>query len=258
MFHDPRYRPSLLQKDLVDAGLLGRKSGRGFYDYRDGAEQPRPATRTTRAAPGAGHGRRRPRAGGRPDRACPLGRDHGRARATARASSGSDGTRLALTDGRTATERAADGKGDLVLFDLALDYASASRVAIAAADQADPAARRARRRLLPGPGQAGLGDRRRTRPRRDAHRRHARQRGGGCRASGDRHRGGRRSRHAEGRELSARAARLGGHDRPAADPPGHRPARAGPTARTATAPRRSCAAMPWRPVPSTPASEVRP
>ena len=50
------------------------------------------------------------------------------------------GTRLALTDGRTATERAADGKGDLVLFDLALDYASAPRVAIAAADQADPAA----------------------------------------------------------------------------------------------------------------------
>ena len=44
MFHDPRYRPSLLQKDLVDAGLLGRKSGRGFYDYRNEAEQPRPAT----------------------------------------------------------------------------------------------------------------------------------------------------------------------------------------------------------------------
>jgi hypothetical protein len=36
-FHDPRFLPSLLQQELVDAGLLGRKSGRGFYDYRDGA-----------------------------------------------------------------------------------------------------------------------------------------------------------------------------------------------------------------------------
>ena len=32
---------------------------------------------TTRPAARAGHGRRRARAGGRPDRACPLGRDHG-------------------------------------------------------------------------------------------------------------------------------------------------------------------------------------
>src|SRR5881394_3143842 len=35
-FHDPRYKPSLIQKDLVDAGWLGRKSGRGFYDHREG------------------------------------------------------------------------------------------------------------------------------------------------------------------------------------------------------------------------------
>ena len=31
-FHDPRFGPSLLQQERVDAGLLGRKSGRGFYD----------------------------------------------------------------------------------------------------------------------------------------------------------------------------------------------------------------------------------
>lgn len=40
---DPRYRPSLLQKEMVDAGWLGRKSGRGFYRY-DGATKPEPAT----------------------------------------------------------------------------------------------------------------------------------------------------------------------------------------------------------------------
>lgn len=42
-FHyDPRYRPSFTQKRLVEAGFLGRKSGRGFYDYREGAAQPVP------------------------------------------------------------------------------------------------------------------------------------------------------------------------------------------------------------------------
>ena len=41
-FDDPRYKPSLIQKDLVDAGWLGRKSGRGFFDYREGAARPLP------------------------------------------------------------------------------------------------------------------------------------------------------------------------------------------------------------------------
>ena len=41
-FHDPRYRPSLIQRRLVDAGLLGRKRERGYYDYRAGAAAPEP------------------------------------------------------------------------------------------------------------------------------------------------------------------------------------------------------------------------
>jgi 3-hydroxybutyryl-CoA dehydrogenase len=36
-FFDKRYQPSLVQKEMVDGGLLGRKSGRGFYRYPDGA-----------------------------------------------------------------------------------------------------------------------------------------------------------------------------------------------------------------------------
>jgi 3-hydroxybutyryl-CoA dehydrogenase len=35
-FYDKRYQPSLVQQALVDAGRLGRKSGRGFYDYSAG------------------------------------------------------------------------------------------------------------------------------------------------------------------------------------------------------------------------------
>lgn len=42
MFHDPRYRPSLRQQRLLEAGWLGRKSGRGFYDYAEGAIAPAP------------------------------------------------------------------------------------------------------------------------------------------------------------------------------------------------------------------------
>lgn len=32
-FNDPKYRPSILLRRYVDAGLLGRKSGRGFFRY---------------------------------------------------------------------------------------------------------------------------------------------------------------------------------------------------------------------------------
>jgi len=39
---DPRYRPSLTQQRLVDAGMLGRKTKRGFFDYRDGTREPEP------------------------------------------------------------------------------------------------------------------------------------------------------------------------------------------------------------------------
>jgi 3-hydroxybutyryl-CoA dehydrogenase len=47
-FYDKRYVPSLVQRELVDGGLLGRKSGRGFYRYPEGA----PALElTTYAAP---------------------------------------------------------------------------------------------------------------------------------------------------------------------------------------------------------------
>jgi 3-hydroxybutyryl-CoA dehydrogenase len=42
-FGDPRYAPSLMQQEMVAAGRYGRKSGRGWYDYREGAAKPAPS-----------------------------------------------------------------------------------------------------------------------------------------------------------------------------------------------------------------------
>ena len=42
LHYDPRYKPSVTQQRLVEAGLLGQKSGRGHYDYRPGASMPEP------------------------------------------------------------------------------------------------------------------------------------------------------------------------------------------------------------------------
>jgi 3-hydroxybutyryl-CoA dehydrogenase len=40
--HDPRYKPSSIQKKLMDEGLLGRKSGKGYFDYSENAVNPEP------------------------------------------------------------------------------------------------------------------------------------------------------------------------------------------------------------------------
>ncbi len=39
-YFDPRYKPSFTQKRLVEAGFYGRKSGRGFYDYKNPTVTP--------------------------------------------------------------------------------------------------------------------------------------------------------------------------------------------------------------------------
>lgn len=39
-YFDPRYKPSFTQKRLLEAGFLGKKTGRGFYNYSE--EKPNP------------------------------------------------------------------------------------------------------------------------------------------------------------------------------------------------------------------------
>ena len=41
-FYDPRFKPSFTQKRMVEAGYLGKKSGKGFYEYGDNADNPEP------------------------------------------------------------------------------------------------------------------------------------------------------------------------------------------------------------------------
>jgi 3-hydroxybutyryl-CoA dehydrogenase len=147
-FGDRRYAPSLAQQELVRAGRLGRKSGRGIYDFRDGAEQAQPKVEA------GSDPVRRVVAVGSLGIATPIitrleqaGVDIVRVQGTGSAAAAGwleiGAARLMLTDGRPATRRAAEeGHEHLLLFDLALDYAATRRLALAPADQCGEAALR--------------------------------------------------------------------------------------------------------------------
>ena len=45
-YYDPRFKPSFIQRRHAEAGFLGRKSGRGYYNYAEGVAQPEPTKDT--------------------------------------------------------------------------------------------------------------------------------------------------------------------------------------------------------------------
>jgi 3-hydroxybutyryl-CoA dehydrogenase len=136
-FNDPRFTPSLLQQELVNAGFLGKKTGRGFYRYGEGVAPIVPATEApqtlretvtinTTDAIGKTLARRLSDAGvvvTLAETGAPFLLHVGDAA-------------VYLTDGRTATRIAAETQhNDVVLLDLVGDMQVASRVALAPAYQ---------------------------------------------------------------------------------------------------------------------------
>ncbi|MFI6049696.1 3-hydroxyacyl-CoA dehydrogenase [Streptomyces violascens] len=135
-FQSPRFTPSLAQRRLVESGLHGRKSGRGWYTYEDSgtpskeAVRPEPHTAPPAKAPAA----------------VTVVGDLGPARelVAMMTEAGIDvktvneggpyielpgDGQLVPADGKTSVEFA-----DVVYFDLALDYRGATRIALSASE----------------------------------------------------------------------------------------------------------------------------
>jgi len=161
-YGDRRFAPSLAQLELVNAGFLGRKSGRGFYDHTAGAGVSTPRSAPPSRAPlqtqlfntdsvCSSFVRRIADA-------CGIALTEPNSQVTGApgcliALPEEDMAMLYLSDGRTATERAHEtGQPSTILLDLALDYAECKRVAVSWADQCSPRAREAMVGLLQSAG----------------------------------------------------------------------------------------------------------
>lgn len=133
---DVRFMPSRLQKQMVDKGLLGRKTGRGFYDYESDETTPLPDTLPLQAAPGVvelpATGPLRElwqnsflKAGLKTIFSNQL---HNYIRV--------DNVYLGFTDGRSAAQRRDEENiNELVLYDLCLDFNMSPRIILCKADQ---------------------------------------------------------------------------------------------------------------------------
>ncbi|HGM5490007.1 TPA: 3-hydroxyacyl-CoA dehydrogenase [Serratia fonticola] len=136
-YQDSRFTPSLVQQELVAAGHLGRKSGRGFYRYGNEQAPPQPNFAT-------------PEVGELP-KAVTLHGDWSAIGEFAQLLAGNaetiihsgqtspfariDEVTFMLTNGKTASQAAEDIGSPVVLFDLSVNYQHAPVIAISSAEQ---------------------------------------------------------------------------------------------------------------------------
>ena len=146
-FFDKRFIPSLVQREMVDGGLFGRKSGRGFYRYPEGAPALpvalHEAPATARVVTVHGDDAIADALDAAVTQALAVqGWGPARKRGSGWTGVEIDGARLALTNGRTAAQVAADsGCADAAVFDrlVQLPAAPGTALAYALAPQASAA-----------------------------------------------------------------------------------------------------------------------
>jgi 3-hydroxybutyryl-CoA dehydrogenase len=142
-YEDSRYRPSVTQEEMVAGGLLGRKTGRGFYSYPEGCP-------IASASPfGPAHSSVQYLS--ESDALDPLVERIKAAGIKVQSRKEDDpfgagrfrvgNATVCLSDGRTATQTAfEDDLPNVVMLDLARDFATTKRVALARGDETSTAA----------------------------------------------------------------------------------------------------------------------
>jgi 3-hydroxybutyryl-CoA dehydrogenase len=142
-FQDARYRPSVTQEEMVAGGFLGRKSGRGFYQYPDGV----PVAPTSAFGPAPSMVQYLTES----DALDPLVERIKASGIKLQSRKEDDpfgagmlrvgNATVALTEGRTATQIAyEDDLTNVVVLDLARDFATTKRVALAKGEETSTAA----------------------------------------------------------------------------------------------------------------------